>query len=131
MKFYVVRSTPTLWGHAQRNKCISTDQKVININRLMQRKFFSFKIITTVFVLILLTFLQAPLNLLDSKVLELPSTFGSIFLWYDFNLGPPQSLESIFSRRCPSYSPKKSYLFSRRIQKFFITKCLELKRLMQ
>ena len=82
----------------------------------MQRKTIPyFTLMATVFVMMSLIVLRAPLVFFDSIALEFPSMLGSIFLRHEFSLEFLNSLQNaipIFSRRCPILFPKNPKILS-------------------
>ena len=76
--FNVLRSTPTPWGHAQIMNVLDQIKKYKH-NLIYTKKNSLFTLATIVFMVMLLTILRAPLVLLDSLTLELPSKLLSTF----------------------------------------------------
>ena len=91
-------------------------KNITNTNRLTQIKNTSITLVATMFVIISLIVLRAPLSYFDSTTLELPLMLGSIFSLHSIEfLDFLQSARFIFSQRCLVLFPKNSKILSHKI----------------
>ena len=83
-------------------------KNITNTNRLKQRKTTSITLVATIFVIMSLIVLRAPLSSSDSTTLELPSILGSIFQLHVQNwiLGLPPKCKIYLLTKIPSSSQR-------------------------